>query len=103
MTNWHRPATVCLCSRFPYSTYLDEKEIRRVELAEQAISEMGFSPCRVRSFPHGLALVEVESPEELMPVKGRVVAALRGLGFSFVGIDPEGYVSGKLNRALRNE
>ncbi len=103
MTNWHRPATVCLCSRFPYGTYLDEREIRRVELAEQIISEMGYSPCRVRSFPHGLALVEVESPEALMTAKGRVAAALRALGFSFVGIDPEGYVSGKLNRELQNE
>ena len=98
---WDRPATVCLCSRFPYGTALSEEAIRRVENAETVLHDLGFYPCRVRSFPGGVAMIEVAEPERLMPARQAVAARLVELGFTFAGLDLEGFKSGKLNRMLK--
>ena len=45
---WNKPAYACLATRFPAGTVLKEENLQKVEGAEQALAELGFSDFRVR-------------------------------------------------------
>jgi uncharacterized protein len=104
---WDKPAQPCLASRFPYGEPITASRLERVAAAEDWLRQRGFPALRVRSqgetarieLPaaclHGL-LQQLASGD----LRLELVAAFRGLGFTAVGLDLEGLVSGKLNRAL---
>lgn len=98
---WNKPASPCLSSRIPYGQRVTEKKLRQIEAGEMFLNELGFPVVRVRH-NDGKAVVEV--PDEQVPalqrLAGTVSEHLLELGFGAVEIDPEGFVSGKLNRAL---
>jgi len=98
-----RPSLACLASRFPYGTPIDRPGLRRVGAAEDLLRSMGFRQVRVRH--HGsIARVEVEP--DLIPkllrkdARARLVRALKGLGWSYVALDLDGYRTGSLNEVL---
>lgn len=98
---WDKPASPCLSSRIPYGQRVTEQKLRQIEAGEQLLNELGFPVARVRH--HGVeAIVEVptERLADLGTVSDKVNEQLLNLGFQTVTIDPEGFVSGKLNRAL---
>lgn len=45
---WNKPSYACLATRFPTGTGLTEENLQKVEKAESALAEMGFSDYRVR-------------------------------------------------------
>ncbi len=98
---WDKPASPCLSSRIPYGQRVTEAKLRRIEAAEAWLVGRGFPVCRVRH-PENTALVEVaeDAVPRLKALEPELAAALLALGFARVEIDPEGFVSGKLNRAL---
>ena len=103
LPTWNKPAMACLASRFPYGDALDADRLRRVELAEDFLIGLGFGTVRVRS--HGdLARIEVAQDKirALAGTKlcGMVSNHLRGLGFSYVSLDLEGYRTGSLNEVV---
>lgn len=103
LPNWQRPAMACLASRIPYGTPIETGLLGRIDQAEKALHGMGIAPCRVRH--HGtLARIEVDPGQVARlaedALRGRVVAALRALGYSHVCVDLEGYTAGKMNRDL---
>ncbi len=104
---WDKPANPCLASRFPYGEPITAERLRRVAAAEDWLRCQGFPELRVRSqgqtarieLPHaqlGEALRRWADPG----LRQELVAVFRQLGFSAVGLDLEGLVSGKLNREL---
>jgi uncharacterized protein len=98
---WNRPASPCLASRIPYHTPITAARLRQVEAAEDALAALGFTASRVRH--HGdLARLEVPPADlpRLRRAENAAVAAVTACGFARVEIDPEGLISGKLNRAL---
>ena len=104
LRTWDKPAAACLASRLPYGTPVTLGRLRAVEEAEAALHALGFGQLRVRH--HGDAARIEADPAELEAVLARraeVVAAVRGAGFTFVALDLEGFRSGSLNRALREE
>jgi uncharacterized protein len=97
------PASACLASRLPYGTEVTPERLAQVEEGEERLRALGFRQLRVRH--HGsVARVEIdpaELPRALEPaMAGRIVAALKPLGFRFVSLDLEGYRSGALNEVL---
>jgi uncharacterized protein len=101
LTCWEKPASPCLSSRIPYFQEITGAKLRQIEAAEAWLEERGFAVSRVRH--HGShARVEVprERVSELASRLDDLEAAFTDLGFATVEIDPEGFVSGKLNRAL---
>jgi len=98
---WDKPASPCLSSRIPYGQRVTEKKLRQIEAGEVFLNKLGFPIVRVRH-NDGQAVVEV--PGEQVPALQRfadtVSEHLLELGFQAVEIDPEGFVSGKLNRSL---
>ena len=71
-----------------------------VERAEDFLRDSGFAQVRVRI--HGdMARIEVE-PEKLADVldmRERIVAELKGFGFSYVALDLQGYRTGSMNES----
>ncbi|PLV56038.1 ATP-dependent sacrificial sulfur transferase LarE [Thermotoga sp. SG1] len=104
LPTWNKPAMACLCSRFPYGFGLDEGKVRMVEAAENFLRDLGFEEVRVRFFPYRVALIELKKEDMglFMEEKERIVSRLREIGFSFVTLDLEGLVSGKLNRTIED-
>ena len=102
---WDKPAMACLASRIPYGDLITEKKLNMVAKAETFLENNGFRQFRVRH--HGpVARVEVE-PSEIeglvaTPLRQRLINKFRQIGFLHVAFDLEGYVSGSMNRAIRD-
>ncbi len=105
---WDKPAQPCLASRFPYGESISAARLRRVAAAEDWLRQRGFPELRVRSQGE-VARIELpaaglgEALRRLAEgeLRSDLVTAFLALGFQAVGLDLEGLVSGKLNRALR--
>jgi uncharacterized protein len=99
---WDKPASPCLASRVPYGEEVTLDKLRQIELGEAYLLESGFPVCRVRYFGE-IARIEVppEQLSQLRQIESTVLQAFTKIGFSHIEIDPEGFVSGKLNRVLK--
>jgi pyridinium-3,5-biscarboxylic acid mononucleotide sulfurtransferase len=100
---WNKPAQPCLSSRFPYGEEISIEKLQRVGRAEIYLRSLGYHQLRVRSVGD-TARIELPPDQIGQFVKEQslptVVDQLQALGFSYVTLDLEGFVSGKLNRLL---
>jgi len=101
LPTWDQPSKSCLAARIPYGETITAEKLEMVEKAEDVLEKMGFKQIRVRH--HGaLAKIEVgpEQIERLMEktLRAKVVEAFREIGFNYISLDLEGYVTGKMNR-----
>lgn len=98
---WDKPSAACLASRVPYGTPVTLKTLRSVAAAEEALRAMGYRQLRVRHYGE-LARVELDPADfgRVVQQRERVVAAVRGAGYTYVTLDLEGFRSGNLNQAL---
>jgi len=98
---WDKPASPCLSSRVPYGERITVEKLRQIEAGEALLQAAGFPVNRLRH--HGSkARVEVpqQDVERLLGQQNTLVTAIQALGFERVEFDAEGFVSGKLNRAI---
>ncbi len=104
LPNWKKPASPCLSSRFPYGETITEPKLRSVEQAENLLNDLGFREVRVRYRNHE-AWIEVPHAQisDLKVHYPELAQKLKNIGFRNCIIDPEGLVSGKLNRALTHK
>jgi uncharacterized protein len=101
LSGWDRPASPCLSSRIPYGTAVTPERLRRIELAERALRDLGVvGDLRVR-YHDQLARVELSRAELsrwLEPgARAQIRAAVLDAGFARVAIDLAGFRSGSLN------
>jgi uncharacterized protein len=104
LSTWDKPSMACLASRVPYGEPITETKLRMIGEAEKEIASLGFRQYRVRH--HGpVARIELPAPDmkRIMEpeVRERIVAKLKELGFLYVTLDLEGYVTGSMNRTLK--
>ncbi|KAI9132701.1 ATP-dependent sacrificial sulfur transferase LarE [Acaryochloris sp. CCMEE 5410] len=100
---WDKPAQPCLSSRFPYGEEITVEKLRRVGQAERYLRNLGWSTLRVRSQADTarIELPAVEIPAFVQDTDlTELVEAFKGYGFTYVTLDLEGFVSGKLNQEL---
>lgn len=103
LSAWDRPSSPCLSSRFPYGRRITPAGLRQVEEAEKLLGEFGLQEFRVRN--HG-DVARIEVREKDLPVimepenRRKIAEALKSIGFSFVALDLEGYISGSMNRTI---
>jgi len=103
---WDRPASACLSSRIPYGMPVTIEKLSVIERGEAALRLLGFRLMRVRH--HG-DVVRIEiAPEELpralsLEMAQRIAQAFKSLGFKYVTLDLEGYRTGALNEALKEQ
>lgn len=96
-----KPSFACLASRFPYGETITEAKLGMVERAEDFLRDAGFGQVRVRI--HGdMARIEVEpgSFEDVLGMRERIAAELKGFGFSYVALDLQGYRTGSMNEQV---
>jgi pyridinium-3,5-biscarboxylic acid mononucleotide sulfurtransferase len=103
---WDRPASACLSSRIPYGMPVTIEKLSVIERGEARLRALGFQQMRVRH--HGdVARIEIapaEMPRALtIEMAGRIAAAFKSLGFTFVALDLDGYRTGALNDALERK
>ena len=100
---WDKPASACLSSRVPTGTPIDPGALARIDRAEEAVVALGFRVVRVRDHG-GVARLEVGSYEiaRLLDgdLRGKVLAAVREVGFRKVAVDLEGYRPAGLRMSL---
>jgi uncharacterized protein len=106
LSTWDRPSSPCLSSRFPYGRRITLSGLKQVEQAEEFLRGFGLQELRVRN--HGdLARIEVSGKDMnfLLEPENRkkITAALKAMGFSFVSLDLEGYISGSMNRTIEKD
>jgi len=98
---WDKPASPCLASRVPYGQEVTTEKLRQIERAEAVLLEAGFPVCRVRHFGD---TARIEIPPEQLEQFRELAPSLKDqfheIGFAHADLDPEGFVSGKLNRVL---
>jgi len=98
LRNADKPQAACLSSRVPYGTHISQQLLDRIERAEQALSDLGFTQCRVRH--HGdVARIEILPREFELAVArhGELSRAIKACGYVFVSLDLDGFRSGSLN------
>lgn len=103
LDNADKPAMACLASRFPYGMKITVEGLKKVELAENGLKDMGFSNLRVR-VRENVARIELPSDQILRaasePYREKIVALLHECGFRYISLDLQGYRRGSLNEGL---
>jgi len=107
LSNWAKPAMACLSSRFPYGEAITREKLSMVARAEALLRAAGYAQLRVRH--HGVtARIELPADEVAafacdVPLRSRVVAEFKDIGYRYVTLDLEGFRSGSMNEALEGE
>lgn len=91
---WNKPSNSCLATRFPYNTTLTDEDLKKVELAEDIIKELGIP--KVRARVHGEILrIEVDEKYFDCLIKNKeALEKIKNVGFKFVTLDLFGIKSG---------
>ncbi|MBU1055583.1 MAG: ATP-dependent sacrificial sulfur transferase LarE [Proteobacteria bacterium] len=101
LETWNKPAMACLATRIPYGTSITAEILNKIEDAENALIDLGFSTCRVRH--HGdLARIEVP-PKDFKKILSKenmeaIIKTIKKAGYLYVTMDIEGYIQGSMNR-----
>jgi uncharacterized protein len=104
LPTWNKPSFACLASRIPYHQRITPEKLHQVDVGEDFLRELDFSPqLRVRHYGD-TARLEI-APDDIQKLasadlRDRIVDYFKGLGFAFVTLDLEGYTMGSLNRVL---
>jgi uncharacterized protein len=98
LPTWNRPQAACLSSRIPYGTKVSLVVLNRLDKAEAALRDLGFSQLRVRHYD-SVARIELplEDLERAVTCRGQIVEAIKSAGYKYVTLDLEGFRSGNLN------
>ena len=101
MENAQKPQAACLSSRFPYGSHITEARLAQVEVAEDALADLGFSQFRVRHHEEvaRIELVASELPRAL-ELREEVERRVKDAGYRYVAVDLGGFRSGSLNEGL---
>ena len=104
LPTWNKPSFACLATRFVYGETISDEKLRRVELGERLLQDLGFKQFRVRI--HGeegrLARIEVlpGDLEKLLKKRQEITSEFRKAGFDYTAMDLEGYRTGSMNEVL---
>ncbi len=100
LSTWSKPASPCLSSRFPYGVAITKDALKRVEMSEEFLKNLGFTELRVRSH-NDMARIELRADEIdrvfNKELRDSIVNKFKKIGFKYIAIDLEGFRSGKLN------
>ncbi len=87
---WDKPSYACLATRFPAGVQITEEGLKKVEQAESALFDLGFTDFRVRVY-HGAARIQLPKAqmERGLAMRQKILDKLRPL-FEGVFLDLEG-------------
>ena len=95
------PAYACLLTRLEHNQAIDKESLKRIDLAEQYLKEIGFNGVRVRLHSE-CARIEIQKidfnkfcQEEIF---SNVSKKMQELGFKHTSLDLSGYSRGSMNK-----
>lgn len=93
----NRPSTPCLATRLPYNSTINYELLERINDGENFIRNLGFYNVRLR-IHDCIARIEVdyEDIEKLVSYKEQVTEYLKKLGYKYVTVDLNGFMSGSM-------
>ena len=93
-----RPSAPCLATRFPYGTRLSYEKMCLVDEGERYLKQFGLYNVRLRAH-QDTARIETdrESMSILLEHGVEIAEYIKGLGFSYVTLDLEGFRSGSMD------
>lgn len=103
LKTWDKPSYACLASRIPYGTEITIDTLKKIDLGEQFLRDLGFSQLRVRH--HG-NLVRIEIEKEQLPeiieddLLDVISKKFESLGYTYVTLDLKGYRTGSMNESI---
>ena len=103
LPTWNSPSQTCLATRIPYGERITRKRLKRIEKGEEFLKSLGLKEVRLRD-QGNTARIEV-SPKEIKnlvkeDIRKKVINRLKGLGYTYVSLDLQGYRSGSMDEAL---
>lgn len=100
-----KPSQACLASRIPYGEKITMEKLSRIESAEDFIMGLGVRTVRVRDYS-AIARIEVEKKDFNIILDAnnaeRISKKLKGLGYKYISLDLDGYVTGSMNSVLND-
>ncbi|MFH1996508.1 MAG: ATP-dependent sacrificial sulfur transferase LarE [Candidatus Omnitrophota bacterium] len=99
---WKKASFACLASRFPFGENIDGVTLKRIDLSETFLRDIGLRQLRVRVHGKNVARIEVEKYgfRKVLDKKEEILKRFRKIGFDFVALDLEGYRTGSMNRPI---
>ncbi len=104
LPTWNKPAYACLATRIPYNSPITSAKLKQVDDGETFIRTLGVTgqvrvrhygdTARIEADPQGIDLLA------LNPLRDRVVAQFKKIGFHFITLDLGRYTMGSLNKDL---
>ena len=93
-----RPSAPCLATRFPYGTILTIEDMERVDKGEIFLKKYDLYNVRIR-VQGDTARIEVDTKyfDKIMENREEIVDYLKGLGYSYIALDLEGFRSGSMD------
>ena len=106
LPTWNKPSFACLSSRFPYGQLITLEKLTAVEEAEQFLRNQGIRVFRVRHHDK-IARIEV-LPDDMLrlaqePLRSKLVAHCKTLGYTYVTLDLAGFRSGSMNEGVQKQ
>jgi pyridinium-3,5-biscarboxylic acid mononucleotide sulfurtransferase len=106
LPQWDKPSMACLASRLPYGSAITGKKLKMIETAETFLQDKGLRALRVRH--HGaVARIEVGVSERALilndAIRRDIIKEFRHLGFDHIALDLEPFVSGTMNRSVKQQ
>ncbi len=100
----NRPSAPCLATRFPYNTKISYEVMRKIEVAEDFIRDLGFYNVRVRVHSD-IARIEVDKADlaKFVMFNEQIVNEMKNIGFVYVTLDLEGFRSGSMDVYISKE
>jgi len=104
LTVWDKPASACLASRIPYGTSITIEAFHQINEAEIALKNLGFTNVRVRHY-NDLARIELlpEDFERAIHIRKEITKSLKGIGYTYITLDLDGFRSGSMNLVLMSD
>jgi len=104
LSTWNRPAQTCLATRIPYGERITRERLKRIEKGEEFLKNLGLKEVRLRDY-EDTARIEV-NPKEIKilvkeDIRKKVINRLKGLGYTYVSLDLQGYRSGSMDEILK--
>ena len=104
LPTWDKPSFACLASRFVYGEEITAEKLSMVGKAEQLLLDLGFRQMRVRMHGKDMARIEL-LPKDIEKasqpeIRERIVTELKGIGFTYIALDLQGYRTGAMNETL---
>ncbi|OON93318.1 MAG: TIGR00268 family protein [Candidatus Epulonipiscioides saccharophilum] len=101
---YDRPSAPCLATRIPYDTQLNMDVLKRIDEAENFLSDLGFIQNRVR-LHNDIVRIEInpEYFDSIISNYKNIISHFKKLGFIYITLDLEGFRSGSMDIFLEIE